>query len=116
MHFVKIVFRGQGRYREIIVGDSVGTACLVRTLGASVLGTLYAQTSIDHVAVQFLPYTAMPDGDYCIIHVQARCLGKQWPQYDEQATEVEIEAELALPLVQLFGLVTIELISVSDVP
>jgi hypothetical protein len=116
MHFVKMVFRGQGKYREIIVGDSAGTGYLVRNLVGRVLATLYKQAIIDHTAVQFLPYVAISEGDYCIVHIQARCLGKQWPQYDKQAMEVEIEAELALPLVQLFGSVTIEVISVCDVP
>lgn len=114
MQLVRIVFRGQGKYKEVIVGDSVGTACIARALAGRVLITLYQRVIFDYVVVQFLPYAAMTEGDYCIVHIQARCRGKQWPQYDEQAMAVEIEAEIAPPLVELFGSVMIELISVSD--
>lgn len=114
MYYVQIVFRGHGKHKEVIVGDCAGTACIARALAGRVLITLYQQVSIDHAVVQFLPCAATPEGDYCIVHIRARCRGKQWPQYDEHAMEVEIEAEIAPLLVELFGSVTIELIGVSD--
>lgn len=53
MQLVKIVFRGQGRYKEIIAGDSAGTAFLTRALVGNILITLYKQVIIDHVAFSF---------------------------------------------------------------
>lgn len=114
MYYVQIIFRGQGKHKEVIVGDCAGTASVTRNLVGNSLIMLYEQVIIDDVSVQFLPCKATPEDDYCIVHAQARCRGKQWPQYDEQAMAVEIEAEIAPPLVELFGSVMIELISVSD--
>jgi len=115
MERLHITIRCQGPYREVIVGDTVGTACFVRELVGQILVTLYEQARIDDIAVQFLSFPPTPDGDYCVIHMQARCLGQRWRLYDEQEMEVLIEVNIGLPLIELFGSVTVEVFSSTDV-
>lgn len=116
MERLRIVIRCQGKHKEVLVGDSAGTACVVRELVGWTLVTLYDRVEIEHVAVQFPPCLSTLEGDYCVIHIQARCLGKRWQRYDEPAMEVLLEVNIAPPLLELFGSVTVETISISVVP
>ena len=116
MDLVQMVIRCQSKYREVLVGDTAGTACVAQKLAGQVLVTLYEQVKIDDVAVQFPPFSATLEGDYCVMHIQARCLGKRWQHYDEQAMEVLIEVNIAPPLIELFGSVTVEVSCISDAP
>lgn len=116
MYYVQIIFRGQGKHKEVIVGDCAGTASVTRNLVGNSLIMLYEQVIIDDVSVQFLPCKATPEDDYCIVHAQARCQNKRWLQYDEHAMEGPIEAEIGPLLIELFGSVVVEVISVSNMP
>jgi len=116
MDLVQMVIRCQSKYREVLVGDTAGTACVVQKLVGQILVSLYEQVRIDDVAVQFPRSLSTLDGDYCVIHIQARCLSKRWQHYDEQAMEVLIEVHIAPPLIELFGSVTVEVSCISDAP
>jgi hypothetical protein len=115
MYQVQIKIRSRGEHKEVIVGDCAGTASATYNLIGPVLKTIYEQVSIGNVSVEFLPYGATPEDDYCIVHLQARCQSRKWKPDDTPVMEVMIEVRAGPLLVELFGEVAIE-VSVSYVP
>ena len=84
MERLRIVIRCQGKHKEVLVGDTAGTARVVRELVGWTLVTLYDRVEIEYAAVQFPPCSSTLEEDYCIVHIQARCQGEQWRRCEEQ--------------------------------